>query len=138
MDGPLDQPWCPLPTICGQPIQLEVDLAGALGEPPHQLIGYALEFAVAVALRCCPLHTQCPGELPLVAGPVDGVRSQAMPVQVPSVQGCPAAVRTLDPVGDDQMGVQQRIAFSGRPVVESDRQHSLTGHMLDTAMTTTS
>jgi hypothetical protein len=32
------------------------------------------------------------------------------------------------------MGVQQRIAFSGRPVVEPDRQHSLSGHMLDTAM----
>jgi hypothetical protein len=32
------------------------------------------------------------------------------------------------------MGMQQRIAFSGGPVVEADRQHPLSGHMLDTAM----
>jgi hypothetical protein len=43
----------------------------------------------------------------------------------------------LDAVGDDQVGVQQRVAFSGRPVVEPDRQHPLSGHMLDTAMATT-
>jgi hypothetical protein len=30
--------------------------------------------------------------------------------------------------------VQQRIAFSGCPVVESDRQHPLAGHVLDTTM----
>jgi hypothetical protein len=32
------------------------------------------------------------------------------------------------------MGVQQRIAFSGGPVVEPDRQHPLAGHVLDTAV----
>jgi hypothetical protein len=32
------------------------------------------------------------------------------------------------------MGVQQRVAFSGRPVVIADRQHSLSGHVLDTAV----
>jgi hypothetical protein len=32
------------------------------------------------------------------------------------------------------MGVQQRIAFSGRPVVEADRQQPPAGHVLDTAM----
>jgi hypothetical protein len=57
-----------------------------------------------------------------------------MPVQIAAVHRCPAAVRSLDAVGDDQMGVQQRITFSGRPVVEADRQHPLSGHMLDTAM----
>jgi hypothetical protein len=59
-----------------------------------------------------------------------------MPVQVPAVQGCPASVRPLDAVGDDQMGVQQRVAFSGGPVVEGDRQQPLAGHLLDTAMAT--
>jgi hypothetical protein len=34
------------------------------------------------------------------------------------------------------MGVQQRVTFSGRPVVEPDRQHPLSGHVLDTAMAT--
>jgi hypothetical protein len=57
-----------------------------------------------------------------------------MPVQVPAVQGGPAAVRPLDAVGDDQMGVQQRVALPGCPVVEADRQHSLSGHVLDTAV----
>jgi hypothetical protein len=57
-----------------------------------------------------------------------------MPVQVPAVQGRPPSVRALDPVGDDQMGVQQRVAFSGCPVVEPDRQQALSGHVLDTAM----
>jgi hypothetical protein len=33
--------------------------------------------------------------------------------------------------------VQQRIAFSGCPVVKPDRQHSPTGQMLDTAMAAT-
>jgi hypothetical protein len=32
------------------------------------------------------------------------------------------------------MGVQQRIAFSGRPVVEPDRQQPLSGHVLDTTV----
>ena len=53
-----------------------------------------------------------------------------------AVQGRPASVRPLDPVGHHQMGMQQRIAFSGRPVVEADRQQPLSGHMLDTAMAT--
>jgi hypothetical protein len=34
------------------------------------------------------------------------------------------------------VGVQQRVTFSGRPVVEPDRQHSLSGHVLDTAVAT--
>jgi hypothetical protein len=59
-----------------------------------------------------------------------------MPIQVPTVQRRPAAVRPLDTIGDDQMGVQQRITFSGGPVVEPDRQQPLSGHMLDTAMAT--
>jgi hypothetical protein len=33
------------------------------------------------------------------------------------------------------VGVQQRIALSGRPVVEPDRQQPLSGHVLDTAVT---
>jgi hypothetical protein len=33
------------------------------------------------------------------------------------------------------MGVQQRVALPGRPVVEPDRQQPLAGHVLDTAMT---
>jgi hypothetical protein len=32
--------------------------------------------------------------------------------------------------------MQQRVALSGRPVVEPDRQHSLSGHVLDTAVAT--
>jgi hypothetical protein len=43
----------------------------------------------------------------------------------------------LDAIGDDQMGVQQRVTLPGRPVVEPDRQHPLSGHMLDTAMAAT-
>ena len=57
-----------------------------------------------------------------------------MPVQVPAVQGRPASVRPLDPVGHHQMGVQQRIALPGCPVVEPDRQQPLSGHVLDTTM----
>jgi hypothetical protein len=33
------------------------------------------------------------------------------------------------------MGVQQRVALSGRPMIEPDRQHPLSGHVLDTTMT---
>jgi hypothetical protein len=55
-------------------------------------------------------------------------------VEVAAVQGRPPFVRPLDTVGDDQVGVQQRVAFSGRPVVKPHRQHSLSGHVLDTAM----
>ena len=36
LDGPLDQPRRPLPTVRGQPVQLGVDLAGALGEAADQ------------------------------------------------------------------------------------------------------
>jgi hypothetical protein len=63
-----------------------------------------------------------PGQLALVGGPIDGVRGQPMPAQVPAVQGRPASVRSLDPVGDDQMGRQQRVTFFGRPAVEPDGQ----------------
>ena len=34
------------------------------------------------------------------------------------------------------MGMRQRIAFSGRPVVEPHGQHALSGHMLDTTVST--
>jgi hypothetical protein len=61
-----------------------------------------------------------------------------MPIQVPAVQGRPASVRPPDPVGDDQVGVQQRVAFSGRPVVEPHGHQTLAVHVLDTAMATTS
>ena len=81
-----------------------------------------------------PLHAQRPDELALVGGPVDGVRSQPMPIQVPAVHGRPASVRPLHPVGDNQMSVQQRIALPRCPVVKADRQQPLSGHMLDTAM----
>src|SRR4029450_2009299 len=47
--------------------------AGALGEAANQLLGDPLELAVAVAVRRRPLHPQCPGQLPFVGGPVDGV-----------------------------------------------------------------
>jgi hypothetical protein len=57
-----------------------------------------------------------------------------MPVQVAAVQGCPASVRALDAVGDDQMGVQQRITLAAGAMVEADGQHSLAGHVLDTAV----
>jgi hypothetical protein len=134
LDGPLDQPRRPLPTIRGQPVNLGVDLAGALREPPHQVLGHPPELAVAVAVRPRPLHPECPDKLALVGGPVDGVRRQPMPIQVPAVQGRPASVRPLDPVGHHQMGVQQRIALPGRPVVVAHRQHPLSGHVLDTAM----
>jgi hypothetical protein len=33
--------------------------------------------------------------------------------------------------------MQQRVTFSGRPVVEPDGQHPLSGHVLDTAVSTT-
>jgi len=59
-----------------------------------------------------------------------------MPIEVAAVQGRPASVRPLDAVGDDQVGVQQRVAFAGCPVVEPDRQQPLSGHVLDTAMAT--
>ena len=97
MDGPLDQPWRPLRTVRPQPVQLGVDLIGALGEPADQCLGHALELAVAVAVRWCPLHPECPDELALVGGPVDGVRSQPMPIQVPAVQGRPPSVRAPGP-----------------------------------------
>jgi hypothetical protein len=134
LDGPLDQPRRPLLTVRGQPVDLGVDLAGALREPPHQRLGYTGQLAVAMAVRWRPFRPECPSELALVGGPVDGVRGQPMPIQVPAVQGCPASVRPLDAVGHDQMGVQQRIAFSGGPTVEPDRQQPLSGHVLDTTV----
>jgi hypothetical protein len=105
-----------------------------LENPPDQVLGHPGQLPVAVAVRRRPLHPQCPDEFALVGGPVDGVRSQAVAVQVAAVQGCPASVRSLGAIGDDQVGVHQRIAFSGRPMVKPDRQHSLSGHMLDTAV----
>jgi hypothetical protein len=60
-----------------------------------------------------------------------------MPIQVPAVQGRPASVRPLDPVGHHQMGMQQRVTFSGGPVVEPNRQQPPSGHVLVSAMATT-
>jgi hypothetical protein len=136
LDRPLDQPWRPLPTLRGQPLQLGVDLISALGEAPDQRLGHPLELPVAVVVRWRPLHPKCPDKLALVGGPIDGVRGQPMPIQVPAVQGRPASVRPLDSVGHHQVGVQQRIAVSGRPMVEPDRQQPLSRHMLVSAMST--
>jgi single-strand DNA-binding protein len=113
-----------------------VDLVGALREAADQVLGHPLELAVAMSVRRCPLHSERPGQRPLVGGPVDGVGGQPMAVQIPAVQGRPAAVRSLDAVGDDQMGMQKRIAVPGCPVVEADRQQPLTGHVLDTTVAT--
>jgi site-specific DNA recombinase len=137
LDGPLDQPRCPLPPVRDQPVQLSVDLPGALGEAADQRLGHPLELPVAMAVRGRPLHSEGPGQLVLVGGPVDGVRGQPMPIQIPAVQRCLASVRTLDAVGHHQVGVQQRVILPGRPVVEPNHQHPLSGHMLDTAMAAT-
>ena len=122
LDGPLDQPRRPLPTVRGQPVKLGVDLTGARGEAANQRLGHPLELPVPVAVRARPLHPEGPGQFSLVGGPVDGVGGQPVPVKIPSVYGCPAAVRALDAVGDDQVSVHQRIPLPGRPVVEPDRQ----------------
>jgi hypothetical protein len=138
LDGPLDQPRGPLPTIRDQPIELGVDLTGALGEAAHQPLRHPLELPIAVSVRRRPLHPECPDKFALVGGPIDGVRGQPMPVQVPAVQGCPPSVRPLHAIGDDQVGVQQGIALPGRPVVKADRQQPLSGHVLDTTMSAAS
>jgi hypothetical protein len=91
-----------------------------------------------MGVRGRPLDAECPDELALVAGPVDGVGGQPMPVQVPAVQRGPASVRTLDAVGHDQVGVQQRVALPAGTVVEPHRQQPLSGHVLDTAVATPS
>jgi hypothetical protein len=131
---PLDQPRRPLPSVRLEPLDLQVDLVGPLGEQPDELLGQALELAVAVPVGRRPPHTQGPDKLPLVAGAVDGVRCQPMPVQVAAVQRRPAPVRALDAVGHHQVGVQQRVTLPGRPMVEPDRQQPLSGHVLDTAV----
>jgi hypothetical protein len=94
VDGPLDQPRRPLPTIRDQLLDGLVDLARTLGKAADQRLGHPLELAIAIGVRRRLLHPEGPDELALVGGPVDGVRSQPMPVQVPSVQRRPASVRT--------------------------------------------
>jgi len=130
MDGPFDQPGCPLPPRGLQPLHLQVNLAGTLGEQPHEVLGQALELPVPIGVRWRPLDPERPGQLPLVAGPVDGVGGQPMPIHVPAVQGGPASVRPLCPVGHHQVGVQQRITLSGCPMVEADCEQPLSGHVL--------
>src|SRR4029453_5635814 len=44
LDGPLDQPRRPLPTIRPQPVELGVDLIGALGEAAAQRLRHPPEF----------------------------------------------------------------------------------------------
>jgi hypothetical protein len=89
VDGPLDQPRGPLPPVCLHPYDFQVDLVGPLGEQPDQLLGQALQLAVAVAICCRPRHPEGSGQLPLVGSPVDGVGGQPMPIQVPSVHRRP-------------------------------------------------
>jgi hypothetical protein len=130
VDGPLHQPGRPRPSGRLQPFDLQVDLVAALGERPDEVLGHPLELAVAVPVGRRPLDSERPDKLALVGGAVDGVGGQPMAVQVAAVQRRPPSVRALDAVGDHQVGVQQRIAFSGRPVVEPDRQQPLAGHVL--------
>ena len=99
VDGPLDQPRRPLPTVRLEPFHFQVDLVGAFGEQPDEFLGQALELPVAVLVGRRPLDPERPGQLALVGGPVDCVRSQPMSVQVATVQRRPASVRTLDAVG---------------------------------------
>jgi hypothetical protein len=54
LDGPLDQPRRPLPTVpCQFPDNL-VDLVGALREPTDQVLGHPLQLPVAVAIHSTP------------------------------------------------------------------------------------
>ena len=75
---------------------------------------------VAVQL---PMAGDAEGEGLAGPGPADhqGDTVAAL-AQVAAVQGRPASVRPLHPVGDDQMSVQQRIALTGGPVIKTDRQ----------------
>jgi hypothetical protein len=91
-----------------------------------------------MGVRRRPLDAERPDELALVAGPVDGVGGQPMPVQILTIQRCPASVRALDTVGHHHMGVYQRVTLSGRSVVEADRQEPLAGHVLVAAVTAAS
>jgi hypothetical protein len=44
----------------------------------------------------------------------------------------------MDAVGDNQMRMEQGVAFSGRPVIKSNGQQPLSGHVLDTTVATSS
>jgi hypothetical protein len=121
VDGPLDQPRGPRPPGGLQPLHRQVDLIRPLGEQPNEVLGHALELPVAMPVGRRPRHPERPDKLALVAGTVDGVGGQPMPVQIAAVQGCPAAVRPLRPVGHHQVGMQQGVALPGGPVVEPHR-----------------
>jgi hypothetical protein len=59
-----------------------------------------------------------------------------MPVQVPTIQAGPATVRTLDAIGDDHMGVRQRIALTRGAVIEPHYQQASAAHLVMPTMPT--
>jgi hypothetical protein len=77
-------------------------------------------------------HSEAAGQLVLVGGPVHRIGGGAVVEQVAGVQRAPLPVRPSGAVGDDQIGVQQRIPRAARAVGEADRQQPRPLHMVGT------
>jgi hypothetical protein len=93
-----------------------------------------LDLAVAPPVGVRPRHPQRAGQLALEGGPVDRVGGAAVPVDVAAVQRRPPAIGALHPVGDHQVGVDQRVALARGAVVEPDRQQAVAANMLRPAV----
>jgi hypothetical protein len=65
-----------------------------------------------------PAHVQSPGEFRPQGGVVQPVGGHGMGVQLPRIQGRPAAVRAHGGVLDQHVGVPLRVAFAAGPVIE--------------------
>jgi hypothetical protein len=98
-----------------QPLHLQVNPVRSLGVQPDQVLGQALQLPVPVGVRCCPLDPERPGQLALVAGPIDGIGGQPMPIQVRPSNAVQRPSGPWTPLATTRWG-----AAAGRPPGTSD------------------
>jgi hypothetical protein len=85
-----------------------VDVPSALGELGKDLVGYAFDLGDPM-LRLPPLDTEAGGELGSEVGVIQRGKGPLVDLDRPSIQGQPATIRSLHPVGDHSMSVKLRI-----------------------------
>src|SRR6266511_2717190 len=114
-------------------LERQPDLVIPLAHGRDELLWHADVGAIAVLVRLAPSHSQLAGELGLVSRAVHRIHGETVLVDVPPVDSGPATIRTLNPVGDDQVVVQEWIVLTALPVGEASRQDALSCDVLEIA-----
>ncbi|GAA1580269.1 hypothetical protein GCM10009789_37600 [Kribbella sancticallisti] len=102
--------------------QVRLDLLGSGRELGDEFVGYGVDverrIALGTAFAELPVHAETARQVVREEHIVDLRHGNRGAIQDATVERSPRPLRTLNPVGDNDMGVELRVAAAGVPVIE--------------------